>query len=173
MPRSRLARPPFGRPLPILLAMAVVLAACESPPPAETPDVAQEQPSEPPAEQSVFHDGAAIPWGEYGDDARFAPLYGNSAAEGEAFAFRLEVRPGFEMGPHTHPVTEHLTVLSGEFWIGMGETMDRETATAYGPGSYIAIAADAPAYMWAEEETVIQVHGVGPFATVFLAPPQG
>ena len=66
-----------------------------------------------------------------------------------------------------------MTVLSGNFFVGIGETWDREAATAYGPGSYLAIAAGVPAYMWVEEETVVQVHGVGPLATEFITPPEG
>ncbi len=120
---------------------------------------------------NVFHDGESLPWGELNGGVRMLPLYGDPSAEGKLFAFRLEVHPGFEMGPHTHPVAEHLTVLSGRFFVGLGETMDREAAKAYGPGSYIAIAADAPAYMWVEEVTVVQVHGVGPFTTTFVGPP--
>ena len=125
------------------------------------------------ADGNVFHDGDALPWGDPNDGVRFLPLYGDYSADGEVFAFRLEVQPGFELGPHTHPVTEHMTVLSGRFFVGMGETMDKEAGTAYGPGSYIAIAANVPAYMWAEEETVVQVHGVGPFSTQPVTPPQG
>ena len=123
------------------------------------------------ADGNVFHDGESLPWGEPGNGTRFLPLYGNYSVGGEVFAFRLEVQPGFEIRPHTHPVTEHMTVLSGTFYVGMGETMDRGAATAYGPGSYIAIAAGVPAYMWADEVTVIQVHGVGPFSTDFVESP--
>ena len=120
---------------------------------------------------NVFHDGESLPWGELSNGVRMLPLYGDPSADGELFAFRLEVHPGFNMGPHTHPVTEHMTVLSGRFFVGLGETMDKEAARAYGPGSYIAIAADEPAYMWVEEVTVVQVHGVGPFSTEFVEPP--
>ena len=123
------------------------------------------------ADGNVFHDGESLPWGEPSNGTRFLPLYGNYGIGGEVFAFRLEVQPGFEIRPHTHPVTEHMTVLSGTFFVGMGETMDKEAATAYGRGSYIAIAAGVPAYMWADEVTVIQVHGVGPFSTDFVEPP--
>ena len=123
------------------------------------------------ADGNVFHDGGSLPWGEPSNGTRFLPLYGNYSVGGEVFAFRLEVQPGFEIRPHTHPVTEHMTVLSGTFYVGMGETMDKGAATAYGPGSYIAIAAGLPAYMWADEVTVIQVHGVGPFSTDFVEPP--
>ncbi len=120
---------------------------------------------------NIFHQGDAIPWGEPEDGVRYVALFGDMGTEGRSFVFRLEVQPGFELRPHTHPVTEHLTVLSGRFYVGLGETMDKEDATAYGPGSYIVIAAGVPAYMWAEEETVIQVHGVGPMTTEFVAPP--
>ena len=120
---------------------------------------------------NVFHHGDSLPWGELNDGVRMLPLYGNPGTDGEVFAFRLEVHPGFNMGPHTHPVTEHLTVLSGRFFVGLGDTMDKEAAKAYGPGSYLAIAADEPAYMWVEEVTVVQVHGVGPFSTQFVEPP--
>ena len=123
------------------------------------------------AEGNVFHLGDALPWGEPANGMRVLTLYGDPYHEGEPFAFRLEVQPGFEMGPHTHPITEHLTVLSGRFFVGIGETMDREAATGYGPGSYIAIAAGVPAFMWAEEETVVQVHGVGPLVTEYIELP--
>ena len=123
------------------------------------------------ADGNVFHDGESLPWGEPSNGTRFLPLYGDYSVDGGVFAFRLEVQPGFEIRPHTHPVTEHMTVLSGRLFIGMGETMDKDAGTAYGPGSYIAIAAGLPAYMWAEEVTVIQVHGVGPFSTQFVEPP--
>ncbi len=121
---------------------------------------------------NLFHHGDSIPWGEPNNGARFVALYGDMTTEGETFVFRLEVQPGFEIRPHTHPINEHLTVLSGRFFVELGETMDKEDATAYGPGSYIVIAAGVPAFMWAEEEAIIQVHGVGPLTTQFIAPPE-
>lgn len=160
-----------------LLALPV-LAACADERPAEEASAGNtdEQSTEVAGEQStgtnVFHLGDALPWGEPANGMQYLALFGDSSAEGEPFVFRLKVRPGFELGPHTHPITEHLTVLSGNFLVGIGETFDREAATAYGPGSYLAIAAGVPAYMWVEEETVVQVHGVGPLATEFIAPPE-
>ena len=168
----------FTRNATTLLAV-VFLAVCGEAPPAQAPptDSAAEPPAEaavePAPEVSVFHEGDALPWGEPNNGMRYLALYGQSSAEGAPFVFRLEVQPGFELGPHTHPITEHMTVLSGNFFVGIGETLDREAATAYGPGSYLAIAAGVPAYMWVEEETVVQVHGVGPLATEFIAPPEG
>ena len=123
------------------------------------------------ANGNVFLHGDDLPWGESNDGVRMLPLYGNPGADGEAFAFRLEVSDGFELGPHTHPVTEHMTVLSGRFFVGLGTTLDRDAATEYGSGSYVAIAAGVPAYMWAVGATVVQVHGTGPFTTEFVTPP--
>lgn len=121
---------------------------------------------------NVLYEGAALPWSEPSGGVRSAALYGSPQAEGEDFTFRLEVPDGFEMAPHTHPVAEHMTVLSGRFFVGVGETFDREAAVAYGPGSYVVIAAEVPAYMWAEGPTVVQVHGTGPLITNFLTPPE-
>ena len=166
------------RPANALLALVVLAACAEAPPAEETPadDVGEQDAAsavEPAAEENVSYEGADLPWGEPDNGMQYLALYGDSGAEGQPFVFRLKVQTGFELGPHTHPITEHMTVLSGRFFVGIGETLDREAATAYGPGSYLAIAAGVPAYMWAEGETVVQVHGVGPLATEFITPPEG
>ncbi len=181
MPAARAARigppPRCSRGFIHGLLALMVPAACADAPSAGDAEVVAAQAGEvvaaQAAEANVFHHGNALPWGEPADGMRYVALYGDSSAEGEPFTFRLHVQPGFELRPHTHPVTEHMTVLSGNFFVGIGETLDREAATAYGPGSYMVIAAGVPAYMWVEEETVVQVHGVGPLATEFVTPPDG
>lgn len=153
-------RRPAACAFPVLALLAV--AAFVAPAPVHAQD----------ADENVFHDGADLPWGEPNNGMQYLALYGDSGAGGP-FVFRLKVNTGFELGPHTHPITEHMTVLSGRFFVGIGETLDRDAATEYGPGSYLAIAAGVPAYMWAEGETVVQVHGVGPLRTEFITPPGG
>ena len=155
---ARAAMSPWATRAPLCLLALMALAIT---PPVHSQDTAG----------NVFHNGESLPWGELNNGVRMLPLYGDPGTAGEVFAFRLEVHPGFDLGPHTHPVTEHMTVLSGRFFVGLGETMDKAAAKAYGPGSYIAIAAHEPAYMWVEEVTVVQVHGVGPFSTEFVGPP--
>lgn len=117
---------------------------------------------------NVLLDGTAIPYEQIAPGIGRAILYGDPAAEGQPFTFRLHIAESFEMGPHTHPVPEHMTVLSGRFFVGIGEVVDRSKAVEYGPGSYIVVDAGVPAYMWAEGETVVQVHGVGPLQTVMV-----
>ncbi len=119
---------------------------------------------------NVLLDAPAIPYKEIAPGVERAILYGNPGAEGQPFAFRLRIAESFEMGPHTHPVPEHMTVLSGRFFVGIGEVMERSRAVEYGPGSYVVVDAGVPAYMWAEGPTVVQVHGVGPLQTVPVPP---
>jgi mannose-6-phosphate isomerase-like protein (cupin superfamily) len=117
---------------------------------------------------NVLLSGASIPYEEIAPGIERALLHGNPDVEGELFTFRLRVAGTFEMEPHTHPVPEHMTVLSGRFFVGIGEVMDRTSAVEYGPGSYVVIDAEVPAYMWTEGTTVVQIHGVGPLRTVFV-----
>lgn len=122
------------------------------------------------ADDNIFHHGDDLPWGEANDGVQMVTLYGDPSAEGP-FAFRLRVTGDFEIAPHSHPVTEHMTVLSGRFFVGLGDTVDRDAAQEYGPGSYIAIGAGVLAYMWTEGPTVVQIHGTGPFTTDFPQSP--
>lgn len=158
--------------LPACVAATLLALLVGAPASAQDAEGGARSPADPDPRGNVFHDGSALPWGEPSDGVRFLPLYGTDySAAGRPFAFRLHVQPGFELGPHTHPVTEHITILSGTLFVGLGEAMDREAATPYGPGSYLAIGADVPAFMWSEEATIVQVHGVGPFATQFVESP--
>ena len=52
-------------------------------------------------------------------------LYGDPSKD-EMFAMRLKFPKGYKIAPHTHPKPEVLTVISGTFRLGMGETADHE-----------------------------------------------
>jgi len=51
--------------------------------------------------------------------AHFAVLEGDPAKEGP-FTMRVRLPDGFKIPPHTHPKTEHVTVISGTFNFGYG-----------------------------------------------------
>jgi hypothetical protein len=59
--------------------------------------------------------------------AELVVLEGDPAKEGQ-FTMRLRLPDGYKIPPHWHPKVEHVTVVSGTFNIGMGETFD-QTAT--------------------------------------------
>jgi mannose-6-phosphate isomerase-like protein (cupin superfamily) len=128
---------------------------------------AQQPETEPsPGPGTLLLNAEAIPYEEIAPGVERAILFGDPLAEGEPFVFRLRITGSFEMEPHTHPVPEHMTVLSGRLFVGIGEVMDRSAAVGYGPGSFVWVDADVPAFMWAEGETVVQIHGIGPLRTV-------
>jgi quercetin dioxygenase-like cupin family protein len=81
----------------------------------------------------------------------------------EPFVFQLKLPAGYEIAPHTHPTAEHVTVLSGTFYMGTGEQLDPNKAVALTPGSFAAFEPGESMFALTKEETVIQVHGIGPW----------
>src|SRR6185436_1723163 len=72
--------------------------------------------------------------------------------------------------PHWHPVTKNVTVLEGAFYIGMGEKFDEAAGRELKAGSFASMPKGARHFAWAKGETVIQVHGVGPFEITYVNP---
>src|SRR5438105_406096 len=67
--------------------------------------------------------------------AMMAVLEGDPTKEGP-FVFRVKVPNGYRVPPHTHPKTERVTVISGTFNIGMGETFDQQATRVMDAGTY-------------------------------------
>ncbi len=107
---------------------------------------------------------ASIPEG-----AEAAVLYGDPSTEGP-FALRLKLPEGYHIPPHTHPRPEIVTVISGTFHIGTGETADRSAAEALPTGSFFAFDPGMAHFAYNDEETVIQLNSVGPWALAYVNP---
>lgn len=104
------------------------------------------------------------------EGARGAVLEGNPAAEGP-FTMRLSLPAGYTIPVHTHPVTERVTVLSGTFHIGVGETLDRAAAHALPAGGLMVMEGGLAMYGFTgDEPTVIQLNGDGPWGITYLDP---
>jgi quercetin dioxygenase-like cupin family protein len=86
------------------------------------------------------------------------------------FTFRLRLPANAKIAPHTHPAYERVTVLSGTFYFTTGSTYDPAKARALGPGSVAIMPAGTPMFGYTKEETVIQLHGVGPWGLNYLNP---
>ncbi len=97
--------------------------------------------------------------------AKAAVLYGDPAKEGQ-FALRLKLPRGYHVPPHTHPVDENVTVISGRFQLGMGEAADKSKAKALPAGSFFSLAPGMVHYVYTDEETVIQINTVGPWGLI-------
>jgi quercetin dioxygenase-like cupin family protein len=96
-------------------------------------------------------------------------LLGDPSKEG-LFVLRLKLPEGYSVPPHTHPVDEVVTVISGTFRMGMGETADQRKAQPLPAGSFFAAPPNTAHYVFAGEETVIQISTVGPWGLTYVNP---
>ena len=120
--------------------------------------------------QAPVKSAAAVKWGPGPDflprGARFVVIQGDPSKSG-VYTIRLRLPNGYKIPPHFHPTDEHVTVLSGTFLIGMGDTVKMKSALTLSAGGFIT--APAAAHHWARARgaTVVQVSGEGPFALTY------
>ena len=101
--------------------------------------------------------------------AKVVVLEGDPTTEGP-FVMRAKMPDGYRIMPHTHPKDERVTVLSGTLYMGLGEKFDEQAAKAMPAGSYGRTAAGVRHFAYARGETVIQVHGTGPWVIDYVNP---
>lgn len=99
---------------------------------------------------------------------QIAKIAGDPLATGVEFTIWLRMPASFVMRPHWHPVDENLIVLSGTFLLGTGEKADRSRTSELKAGTFAQIPKTVPHFGFAQEDTVIQVHGIGPFITNWI-----
>jgi quercetin dioxygenase-like cupin family protein len=111
-----------------------------------------------------------IQWKQLRPGAEIAVVSGDPDKEGSPFVLRFRYRGKARIPPHWHPVDEHLTVLSGTFRLGMGESGDESSTTTLRPGGYAFVPAKMAHYAWTDGDTTVQAHGIGPFAINYVNP---
>ncbi len=99
--------------------------------------------------------------------AEIAILEGNPAEEGP-LTMRLKFPADYAVAPHTHPVTEQLTVLKGSIAIGIGKTMDKNAVKHLSAGGYSMMPKEMPHYAYTTEPTVIQLNSSGPWGITYV-----
>ena len=109
------------------------------------------------------------PVGSMGEGAEIAFIEGD-IAEQEPFTFRLRMRDGYQIRPHVHPAYERLTVLKGTLHFAHGETYDADKTKALTVGSVAIMPPGDAMFGYAEGETVIQLHGTGPWGINYIDP---
>jgi hypothetical protein len=116
---------------------------------------------------------AQMQWGEgppsLQKGAAMAVLEGDSAKEG-MFTMRLRFPDGFEVKPHYHSQIEHVTVISGTLHFGMGDKFDRAKTRPMPAGSFGFWPIGMKHFAYAEGETVLQLHGRGPWTITYVDP---
>jgi hypothetical protein len=70
---------------------------------------------------------------------------------------------GVKLMPHKHPEDRIYTVISGVFYIGLGDRFEPENIKAYPPGSVVILPGNTWHFHWAKSgEYVTQVTAIGP-----------
>jgi len=118
----------------------------------------------PPASLEWQAGPTAIPAG-----AKMAVLEGDPTKEGP-FVVRFQFPEGYHIAAHTHPKTERVTVISGALYLATGESLDRNSAKELPAGSFGYWPAGMKHAAWSEGQTVIQLHGVGPWQINYVNP---
>jgi hypothetical protein len=83
---------------------------------------------------------------------------------------RLALPDGYRIPPYFHPVDEHVTVMSGQFQVGMGETFDPAKLSTLPTGTFGMIPAGMRLFAQAKGATVLQLHGTGPWKLTYVNP---
>ena len=101
--------------------------------------------------------------------AKMVILEGDPTREGP-FTMRLWFPDGFVVAPHSHTQVEHVTVISGVLNFGMGEKFDRGATRAMPAGSFGFWPVGMRHFAWTKGETVLQLHGRGPWTVTYVNP---
>jgi quercetin dioxygenase-like cupin family protein len=110
------------------------------------------------------------PFPAFPPSARLAVVVGQPSEPGP-YVVRVKVPPGVKLMPHIHPEDRIYTVISGVFYIGLGEEFDADKLAAYPPGSVVILPGDTPHFHWAKSgEYVTQVTAIGPLGLECLHP---
>jgi anti-sigma factor ChrR (cupin superfamily) len=101
--------------------------------------------------------------------AQIAILSGDPSKEGP-YVLRLKLPAGMKIAAHTYPNSENVTVISGTFHIAMGDKFDEAKGSALKAGGFTVIPKGMAHYAWASEETIIQLHSLGPSGFTYVNP---
>jgi quercetin dioxygenase-like cupin family protein len=127
------------------------------------------------ADQVAFSFGSVLPedieWEPYPafpGAASLAVLEGQPSEPG-MYTVRVRVRPGAKLPPHWHPEDRVYKVISGIFYIPLGEQFDSEKLQPYPPGAVVFLPGQTRHFHWARAgEYITQVSAVGPLGVEFV-----
>lgn len=114
-------------------------------------------------------DGAKYEATPFPTGAQQAIIVGNPK-NAESYVIRTKIPKGTKIPPHTHPNDENVTVITGTFHIGVGEKFDEGKGQAVKAGGFFSVPKGLPHFAWVSEDTLIQLHGVGPAGRAFVNP---
>jgi quercetin dioxygenase-like cupin family protein len=108
------------------------------------------------------------PFPAFPPSVRLAVVVGQPSEPGP-YVIRVKVPSGVKLMPHRHPEDRVYTVMSGVFYIGLGDKFDGDKVEAYPPGSVIVLPGNTPHFHWAKSgEYISQVTAIGPLGIDYV-----
>jgi quercetin dioxygenase-like cupin family protein len=102
------------------------------------------------------------PFPAFPPSVRLAVVVGDPSKPGP-YVIRVKAPQGVKLMPHRHSEDRIYTVISGVFYIGLGEEFNAEDLRAHPPGSVVVLPGDTWHFHWAKSgEYVTQVTAIGP-----------
>jgi len=155
------------------LATATLVAQAATPAPPQGAAVKPKPAAAKPAGKHVVVTGGDIKWGPAPDSlppgAQMAVIDGDPGKPAP-FVIRAKFPDGYKVMPHYHPTDESITVLSGTFMAGMGDTWNDSSMTSLKAGDFAKMPKLMHHFAGSKGETIIQIHGTGPFAITYVNP---
>jgi ChrR-like protein with cupin domain len=102
--------------------------------------------------------------------AQLAVLEGDPTASSGDFTIRLKMPDGYKIAPHWHPKRENVTVISGNFKVGMGDKFEESKMITFQAGSFAYLDPEMHHYAMASGPVEVQVHGMSPFQFNYVNP---
>jgi anti-sigma factor ChrR (cupin superfamily) len=111
----------------------------------------------------------ALKWTPLAPGIQISALAGDSSKPGP-YTIRLKFSDATHVAAHWHPEDENVTVLQGTFLAGMGEKYDTASLHEFPTGSFILMPKEMRHFAAARGETIVQLHGNGPFVINYVNP---
>jgi hypothetical protein len=125
------------------------------------------------ADDGLFINSGDLKWGDappvLPKGAKIAVLNGDPFKPGP-FTIRLSAPANYKLAPHWHIQAENLTIISGAFYIGMGDKAVAKDAHELKAGGYHYLPKAQHHYAFTKTPTVVQISGEGPFDITYLDP---
>ena len=121
------------------------------------------------AAHKIVHYGD-LKWTPIMKGCDLAAVSGDPNAEGATFVLRIKCADGTKVPAHWHPTDENVTVLKGTFLVGLGETFDETKLETMNVGNFITMPKEMRHFALCKGETIVQVHGAGPFKVNWVNP---
>jgi quercetin dioxygenase-like cupin family protein len=108
------------------------------------------------------------PFAAFPPSVRLAIVVGQPLQDGP-YTIRVKVPRGVKLMPHRHPEDRVYTVISGIFYIGLGDEFNDEQLHAYPPGSVIILPGNTSHFHWAKSgDYITQVTAIGPLGLEYI-----